>query len=222
MKKPLELGSYQIAPSILAGDHANLAGSVGEIEHFGAKWVHLDIMDGHFVPNLTFGPQTMADLRKRSDLFFDVHLMLSRPDKYVDAFIEAGADLVSIHIEPEYDISKTLKHIRECGCYNGIVLNPDTSFEKVLPFLGEVDLVLQMTVFPGFGGQSFIENTMSTVRRLDEHRKSENLSYRIEVDGGVDRQTIQAVKVAGADTFVSGSAFFKDDDKSEFIRHFLS
>lgn len=221
MKKPLDLGIYQVAPSILAGNHANLAASVVEIKESGAKWVHLDIMDGHFVPNLTFGPQTTADLRKGSDLFFDVHLMLERPDTYFEAFIEAGADLVSVHVEPNYDIRETLKAIRAMNCYCGIVLNPDTSFERVIPYLDSVDLVLQMTVYPGFGGQSFIAKTMDNVAALKRYRDEHELGYRIEVDGGVDEETVGVVKSSGADTFVSGSAFFKNNNKRAFVGTFL-
>jgi ribulose-phosphate 3-epimerase len=211
-----------LAPSILAGDHANLQSSLAVIENSGARWVHLDIMDGHFVPNLTFGPQTVADLRPLSSLFFDVHLMLSRPDRYVEAFVDAGADLISIHVEPDYDIASTLSAIRDSGIRAGIVLNPDTPFEKALPFLNSVDLVLQMTVFPGFGGQKFIESTLVNIQSLADHRNVQGLSYRIEVDGGIDLNTVGFAKRAGADTFVSGSAFFKQENPSVYSKQMLS
>ena len=179
-------------------------------------------MDGHFVPNLTFGPQTVADLRRRSDLFFDVHLMLDEPDRYADAFIDAGADLVSIHVEPAYDVAAALQRIRERGAYCGIVLNPDTPAERAEPYLGAVDLALQMTVFPGFGGQSFIKDTLTNIRKLRQMRSARGLGFRIEVDGGVDLTTLASVSEAGADTFVSGSAFFKHGDKADYVSRFES
>ena len=149
-----------LAPSILAGNHANLLKALERTESDGRKWIHLDIMDGHFVPNLSFGPQTVADLRKNSELFFDVHLMLDQPDRYVDAFIKAGSDLISIHLEPDYDKVSTLAKIKQAGIQTGMVINPDTPIDGLIPYLGDLDLVLLMTVFPGFGGQKIYRRSL--------------------------------------------------------------
>ncbi|MEM7673313.1 MAG: ribulose-phosphate 3-epimerase [Verrucomicrobiota bacterium] len=207
-----------VAPSILAGDHADLISSAQIVADSGAEWIHLDIMDGHFVPNLTFGPQMLGDLRKHGcELFFDTHLMLSRPDLYVEAFAEQGADLISIHVEPDYDVAATLEKIRALGCQNGIVLNPKTPASAVSRFLSEVDLVLVMTVQPGFGGQKFQEQQLSKIKEISDARAANSFDFRLEVDGGVDRKTGLQCREAGADTFVAGSAFFKDPEKANFV-----
>ncbi|MGC9453057.1 MAG: ribulose-phosphate 3-epimerase, partial [Oceanipulchritudo sp.] len=180
----------RLAPSILASDHACLAEGLQAVRKLPVRWLHLDIMDGHFVPNLSFGPQTVADLRKRDrNLFFDTHLMLDNPDKHVEAFLEAGSDLISIHVEPDYDVEATLARIREAGKSTGIVLNPGTPAEAALPFLKQVDLVLVMTVWPGFGGQSFIEETLPKMGLLHAWRRERALPFRLEVDGGIDSRT---------------------------------
>lgn len=210
-----------LAPSILAGDHANLAASLAEIEGAGLEWVHLDIMDGHFVPNLSFGPQTVKDLRKRSSLFFDVHLMLERPDLYIDPFVDAGAELITIHVEPEFDQLATLERIRSHGVQRGISLNPGTPVELLLPFLEHVELVLVMTVQPGFGGQKFREECLEKMRWLVQQRERLGRDFRIEVDGGVDAQTGRLSLEAGADTLVAGTAFFREQDKVAWVRELL-
>ena len=179
-----------LAPSILAGDHSCLKDSLLSAEQDGRSWIHLDIMDGHFVPNLSFGPQTVADLRKHSDLFFDVHLMLDQPQRYIEPFAQAGADLISIHVEPEYDIPEALDKIRSLGKKAGIVLNPDTPAEEVFPYLSDVELVLCMTVVPGFGGQSFIDTVLEKVRGLAALRSENGGSFLIEVDGGVGPEPV--------------------------------
>ena len=213
------LHSPVLAPSILAADHACLADGLEVVSRLPVKWLHLDIMDGHFVPNFSFGPQTVADLRKRNtDLFFDTHLMLDNPHKHVDAFLEAGADLISIHLEPDYDIGETLGRIRAASRSCGIVLNPGTPAEAALPFLDKVDLVLVMTVWPGFGGQSFIEDTLPKMGLLSEWRENRSLSFRLEVDGGIDLETAPLCAEQGVDTFVAGTAFFKADDRAAFLR----
>ncbi len=208
----------QLAPSILAGDHANLASSAAQVEQLGISWLHLDIMDGHFVPNLTFGPQTVAALRKHSKLFFDVHLMLAEPHRYIEAFAKAGANLISVHIEPAYDHRATLARIRELGCQCGIVINPGTPSAAIEPLLDAVDLALVMTVQPGFGGQSFRRDTLPKLTELDRWRSTRGLRFRLEVDGGVDLQTGPECRRAGADTFVAGTAFFAAKDRADFAR----
>lgn len=210
-----------LAPSLLAGDHSALAQSATIVADLKLKWLHLDIMDGHFVPNLTFGPETVAALRRQptlSSLFFDTHLMLSEPHLYVEAFAKAGADLISIHIEPEYDHVTTLAKIRSLGCQNGIVLNPNTPATAIEPLLDKVDLVLVMTVQPGFGGQSFREDMAPKLQQINRWRQEKNLNFRLEVDGGVDLRTGPICAAAGADTFVAGTAFFKADDRHAFAQ----
>lgn len=205
-----------LAPSILAGDHANLAASAAIVEQLGLKWLHLDIMDGHFVPNLSFGPQTVAALRKNSKLFFDVHLMLSEPHRYIEAFAKSGANLISIHVEPQYDQLGTLARIRSLGCQNGIVLNPGTPADAIRPLLPLVDLVLVMTVQPGFGGQSFRREMIPKISQIDAWRRDLALSFRLEVDGGIDLATGAECRRAGTDTFVAGTSFFSAKDRAAF------
>lgn len=203
-----------LAPSILAGDHARLADSAQIVESLSIPWIHLDIMDGHFVPNLTFGPQTVAALRKGSKLFFDTHLMLDEPHRYIEAFAKAGSNLISIHIEPSYDHTATLARIRELGCQNGIVLNPGTPAEAIEPFIDKVDLVLVMTVQPGFGGQPFRRDMIPKIAQINRWRQERGLAFRLEVDGGIDLKTGPECHAAGVDTFVAGTSFFGASDRA--------
>ena len=209
-----------LSPSLLAGDHARLADSVRLVEDLGLAWIHLDIMDGHFVPNLSFGPQTLAALRPGSKLFFDTHLMLDEPHRYIEPFVKAGANLISIHIEPAYDHAGTLARIRALGCQCGIVLNPGTPAAAITALLPQVDLVLVMTVQPGFGGQPFRRDMLPKLRQLADWRRERGLAFRLEVDGGIDLATAAECHAAGADTFVAGTSFFRAPDRAAFAAGF--
>jgi len=202
-----------LAPSLLAGNHADLKSSLAEVERDGRRWIHLDLMDGHFVPNLSFGPQTVADLRPGSKLFFDVHLMLSRPDLYLDAFIDAGSQLITIHLEPEYNHSEAINKIKNAGLKVGLAINPDTKAEVFFPYLKDIDLLLCMTVNPGFGGQAFKEYVLDKVKVLSTLREQEGHSYLIEVDGGVGPQHVEDCLNAGVDVFVAGTSYYKANTK---------
>ncbi len=210
-------------PSLLAGDHANLAASARIVADTGLPWLHCDIMDAHFVPNLSFGPETLAALRRAGiSLFFDTHLMLNEPQRYIEPFAKAGANLISIHVEPAYDHLGTLAKIRSLGCQCGIVLNPGTPAIAAEPFLFEVDLILVMTVQPGFGGQSFRRDMLPKIKQIDGWRRERGLAFRLEVDGGIDASTGAECRAAGADTFVAGTSFFRAENKAAFASVFSS
>jgi ribulose-phosphate 3-epimerase len=212
-----------LAPSLLASDHAALGKGAEAVARLGLKWLHLDMMDGHFVPNLSFGPETLASLRRDgSKLFFDTHLMLSEPQKYVDAFAKAGANRITVHVEPSYDHAAALKAIRAHGCGAGIALNPGTPAEAIEPFLSLVDLVLVMTVQPGFGGQAFREDMLPKIAQVDRWRSERGLSLRIEVDGGIEVANAALCRSRGADTFVAGTSFFASPDRAAFAAAFAA
>jgi ribulose-phosphate 3-epimerase len=212
-----------LAPSLLASDHAALGVSAAAVAKLGLKWLHLDMMDGHFVPNLSFGPETLAALRRDgSALFFDTHLMLSEPQRFVAPFAKAGADRITIHVEPAYDHAAALADIRGHGCRAGIALNPGTPAEAVLPFLSQVDLVLVMTVQPGFGGQSFREDMLRKIAQVDAWRREQKLDLRIQVDGGIEEANAALCRAQGADTFVAGTSFFAARDRAAFAASFAA
>lgn len=202
----------RIAPSILSADFGHLADEVARLEAGGADWIHVDVMDGQFVPNLTFGAKVIETLRKLTELPLDVHLMVVEPEKYFDSFAEAGANNLTIHAEAAPHLNRQLARIREVGCRAGVALNPSTSLESVREVAAELDLLLIMTVNPGFGGQSFIAGSTSKVRRARALLTETKSGAMLEVDGGINRGTITEVWRAGADTFVAGHAVFAAPD----------
>jgi ribulose-phosphate 3-epimerase len=214
-RDPGEPGALKIAPSVLSADFGNLAEAVGEVA-IAADWLHVDVMDGHFVPNLTIGPPVVSSLRKHSGLFFDCHLMMSEPGRYLEAFGDAGADSLTVHVEVG-DTEALLGRIRRLGMRAGLAANPDTPFEALDPFLDQVDLILCMTVFPGFGGQEFMGEVMDKVRDVRAAIDVRELAVDLEVDGGIDEHTAVRASAAGANVFVAGSAIFGRDAPWEAV-----
>ncbi len=210
--------SVEIAPSILAANFASLAEEIRAVEQGGARMLHVDVMDGHFVPNISIGVPVVESLRKATQLTLDVHLMIENPDRYVEAFAEAGADMISVHQEATPHLDRVLTSIRELGREAGAVINPATPVAALSEVLGKVDYVLIMSVNPGFGGQAFIPGALEKIRQLKEMRARYNHTFRIEVDGGIGPENVVAVVRAGAEILVAGTSVFNTASPADTVR----
>ena len=208
----------KIAPSILSADFSRLGEEIMAVERAGADWIHMDVMDGHFVPNITIGPGPVKWLRKITRLPFDVHLMISNPESYIDSFAEAGSDIITVHAETAWHLHRTIAKIKERGIKAGVSLNPATPLLQVEPILKDIDLLLVMSVDPGFGGQKFIEHVLPKIAQAREMVNAVALDVAIEVDGGITLDNIRLVAEAGADVIVSGAAIFGSGDYAHTVR----
>jgi len=212
----------QIAPSILAANFAKLGEEVKEVEKAGAQLIHIDVMDGHFVPNISFGSIVLDAIRPLTDLPLDVHLMIENPDQYIEQFAKAGADYITVHVEACRHLHRTIQLIRSLGVKPGVVLNPHTPIESIQHILEDIDLVLFMTVNPGFGGQQFIHSVVPKIEALATIIKERNLDIAIEIDGGINAETIVPCAKAGATIFVAGSAIYSKEDRTAALQEILA
>ncbi len=203
-----------LAPSILSADFTNLSHQIRLVEMAGADWIHCDVMDGHFVPNITFGPFIVEAVNRITKLPLDVHLMIENPEFYIKDFIDAGADYITVHIEEVIHLNRVVNQIKELGAKTGVVINPTTPVQSIKDIAEYIDLLLIMTVNPGFGGQSFIPNSIRRIHEAVELREKFKAKFLIEVDGGINSQTIKSAFLAGADVFVAGASIFKSDNIS--------
>ena len=213
-----DYNQFIVAPSLLAGDFSQFGEEARRVEAAGADWLHLDVMDGHFVDNISFGPAVVAAMKKAVSIPLDVHLMISRPDHYLKRFLDAGAHSVQVHLEAKHDVAATLRAIREAGCLAGLAINPGTSLSAAAEHLPNIDLLLVMTVNPGFGGQEFISSTMDKVSEAARLRQENGWTYHIEVDGGIKEDTAKISREAGANILVAGTSVFRAADAQSAIK----
>lgn len=211
---------YHLSPSILAADFAKLGNQIEEVYNEGVDWLHIDVMDGKFVPSISFGMPVIKSIRKVSDIFFDVHLMIDEPIRYIEDFVKSGADSITVHVEACSDVLATINKIKEYGVKAGLALNPETPAEKVLPFADKVDMILVMSVHPGFGGQKFIDDTLSKMKEIHEYIVKNDLLCDLEVDGGININNVKNVIDNGVNVVVAGTAVFSGEIKTN-VKDFM-